>query len=76
MQFVVVTEQVWQIVLQASQELVALLGMKVPVGQVAEQVAPAKKNPFAQVMQAVWVVQVAQGLTHAVQVVGLTAVSG
>ena len=53
MQLVVVIEQVRQIVLQASQELVALLGMKVPVGQVAEQVAPAKKNPVAQVMQAV-----------------------
>jgi hypothetical protein len=35
-----------------------------------------RKKPEAQVMHEICVVQVAQGLTHRVQVVGLTLASG
>ena len=79
MQLLTDTEQVRQTELQASQVLVALLAMVVPAGQALVQVLLAeglRKKPVVQVMHAVWVVQVAQGLTHFVQVVGLTVVSG
>ena len=72
----VVIEQVRQIGLHGSQVFVELFMMKVPVVQVVPQAVPERKNPEAQVMQEVWPVQVAQGLTQAVQVVGLIAVSG
>ena len=76
MQFAVVIEQVRQIVLQGSHVLVELFIMYVPAVHVVPQEVPDKKNPEAHVIQAVWDVQVAHGLTQAVQVVGLTEVSG
>ena len=50
--------------------------MYVPAVHVVPHELPDKKNPEAHVTQAVWDVQVAHGLTQAVQVVGLTEVSG
>ena len=76
MQFEVVPEQVKHIVLQGSHVFVALFMIYVPAVQVVPQDDPDRKNPEAQVIHAVCPVHVAHGLTQAVQVVGLTAVSG
>ena len=76
MQLEVETEQVRQIESHRSQVLVALLAIVVPAGQVGVQVTLSRKNPEAQVMQAVWLVHVAQGLTQTTQRAGSLLVRG